>query len=130
MIEFHLNDRSGLSPYQQLVQQVRHALRLGLLEEGDRLPTVKDVAGRLAINPNTVLKAYRELEHDGLVAARPGVGTFVTRTLADATLAAHGQLRKDLRRWLTKARLAGLDEESIEALFMTTFRNAAGEDVA
>ncbi|MCZ4510001.1 GntR family transcriptional regulator [Streptomyces sp. ActVer] len=130
VIEFHLNDRSGLSPYQQLVQQVRHALRLGLLEEGDRLPTVKDVAGRLAINPNTVLKAYRELEHEGLVAARPGVGTFVTRTLADSTLAAHGPLRQDLRRWLTKARLAGLDEESIEALFMTTFRTAAGEDVA
>ncbi|GAB2971971.1 GntR family transcriptional regulator [Streptomyces pseudoechinosporeus] len=130
VIEFHLDSRSGLSPYQQLVQQVRHALRLGLLEEGDRLPTVKEVVGRLAINPNTVLKAYRELEHDGLVAARPGVGTFVTRTLADATLAAHGPLRKDLQRWLTKARLAGLDEESIEALFMNTFRTAAGEDVA
>ncbi|WP_326686236.1 MULTISPECIES: GntR family transcriptional regulator [unclassified Streptomyces] len=130
MIEFHLNGRSGLSPYQQLVQQVRHALRLGLLKEGDRLPTVKDVAKQMAVNPNTVLKAYRELEHDGLVAARPGVGTFVTRTLADATLAAHGPLRKDLERWLTKARLAGLDEESIEALFMNTFRGAAGEDVA
>lgn len=129
MIEFHLNGRSGLSPYQQLVQQVRHALRLGLLTEGDRLPTVKEVSRQMAINPNTVLKAYRELEHDGLVAARPGVGTFVTRTLADATLAAHGPLRKGLQRWLTKARLAGLDEESIEALFMNTFRNA-GEDVA
>ncbi len=130
MIEFHLNSRSGLSPYQQLVQQVRHALRLGLLEEGDRLPTVKDVARQMAVNPNTVLKAYRELEHDGLVAARPGVGTFVTRTLADGTLAAHGPLRKDLQRWLTKARLAGLDDESIEALFANTFRDAAGEDVA
>ncbi|MFF9221281.1 GntR family transcriptional regulator [Streptomyces viridosporus] len=130
VIEFHLNSRSGLPPYQQLVQQVRHALRLGLLKEGDRLPTVKDVAKQMAVNPNTVLKAYRELEHDGLVAARPGVGTFVTRTLADATLAAHGPLRKDLRRWLTKARLAGLDDESIEALFMSTFRDAAGEDVA
>lgn len=130
MIEFHLNTRSGLSPYQQLVQQVRHALRLGLLKEGDRLPTVKDVAKQIAVNPNTALKAYRELEYEGLVAARPGVGTFVTRTLADGTLAAHGPLRKDLQRWLTKARLAGLDEESIEALFMNTFRNAAGEDVA
>jgi GntR family transcriptional regulator len=129
VIEFHLNSRSGLSPYQQLVQQVRHALRLGLLEEGDRLPTVKEVAKQMAVNPNTVLKAYRELEHDGLVAARPGVGTFVTRTLADGTLAAQGPLRKDLKRWLTKARLAGLDDESIEALFMTTFRDAAGEDV-
>jgi GntR family transcriptional regulator len=131
VIEFHLDDRSGLSPYQQLVQQVRHALRLGLMDEGDQLPTVKEVAGQLAINPNTVLKAYRELEHDGLVAARPGIGTFVTRTLTDGgTLAAHGPLRGELRRWLTKARLAGLDEESIEALFMTTFRTAAGEDVA
>jgi GntR family transcriptional regulator len=130
LIEFHLDAASGVSPYQQLVRQVRHALRLGLLREGDQLPTVKDVVARLAINPNTVLKAYRELEHDDLVAARPGIGTFVTRTLSDASLAAHGPLRQDLRRWLTKARLAGLDDESIEALFMTTFRTSAREDVA
>ncbi|MFI0444180.1 GntR family transcriptional regulator [Actinomadura sp. 6N118] len=130
MIEFHLDERSGLSPYLQLVRQVRQALRLGLLREGDQLPTVKEVVARLAINPNTVLKAYRELEHEGLVGARPGVGTFVTATLADASLAAHGPLRQDLRRWLAKARLAGLDEESIEALFMTTFRAAAEEDIA
>ena len=130
MIEFHLDGRSGVSPYQQIVQQVRNALRLGLLREGDQLPTVKDVVAALAINPNTVLKAYRELEHEGLVAARPGLGTFVTRTLTDATLAAHGPLRKDLQRWLTKARLAGLDDESIEALFTSTFRAAAHEDVA
>src|SRR3954463_8982580 len=125
MIEFHLDGKSGLSPYQQLVQQVRHALRLGLLCEGDQLPKVKDVVASLAINPNTVLKAYRELEHDGLLAARPGVGTFVTATLADGSLAAHGPLRQELQRWLAKARRAGLDEESIEALFMTTFRAAA-----
>ena len=122
MIEFHLDGRSGVSPYLQLVRQVRHALRLGLLREGDQLPTVKDVVAALAINPNTVLKAYRELEHEGLVAARPGVGTFVTRTLADTTLAAHGPLRQELRRWLGKARHAGLDDESIEALFQDTFR--------
>lgn len=122
MIQFHLDGGSGLSPYQQIVRQVRHALRLGLLHEGDQLPTVKDVVAALAINPNTVLKAYRELEHEGLVAARPGVGTFVTRTLADTTVAAHGPLRQDLRRWLGKARRAGLDDESIEALFQDTFR--------
>ncbi|MBP2330873.1 GntR family transcriptional regulator [Kibdelosporangium banguiense] len=130
MIEFHLDGRSGLSPYQQLVQQVRHALRLGLLQEGDQLPKVKDVVAQLAINPNTVLKAYRELEHDGLVAARPGVGTFVTATLNGVSHTTLGPLRQDLRRWLTKARMAGLDEESIEALFTTTFRNAAGEEIA
>src|SRR3954452_18133125 len=117
VIEFSLDGRSGLSPYLQVVQQVRHALRLGLLREGDQLPTVKDVVASLAINPNTVLKAYRELEHEGLVSARPGRGTFVTRTLTDTSFAAHGRLRPGLRRWLAKARRLGLDEERIEALF-------------
>lgn len=123
MIEFQLTARSGVSPYLQLVHQVQQAVRLGLLREGDQLPTVKEVVARLAINPNTVLKAYRELEHAGLASARPGVGTFVTATLSDASLAAHGPLRKDLQRWLAKARLAGLDDESIEALFDATFRS-------
>ena len=86
MIEFHLDGRSGVAPYMQLIQQVRRAMRLGLLAEGDQLPTVKEVVATVAINPNTVLKAYRELEYEGLVAARPGVGTFVTRTLSDASL--------------------------------------------
>jgi GntR family transcriptional regulator len=122
VIEFHLDGRSGVAPYLQLIQQVRQAMRLGLLTEGDQLPTVKDVVAKVAINPNTVLKAYRELEYEGLVAARPGVGTFVTRTLTDASLAAHGPLRKELRAWLAKAEAAGMDAESIEALFVTTFR--------
>lgn len=130
MIEFSLDSRSGVSPYLQLVHQVRNALRLDLLREGDQLPTVKVVVGRLAINPNTVLKAYRELEREGLVAARPGIGTFVTRTLTDASLAAHGPLRQDLRRWLAKARRAGLNEESIEALFLSTVRAMGQEDIA
>ena len=122
MIEFHLDTRSGIAAYMQLIQQVRQALRLGMLREGDRLPTVKEVVGKLAINPNTVHKAYRELEYEGLVTARPGLGTFVTRTLSDDSLAAHAPLRLDLQEWLAKARAAGLDEESIEALFRSTFR--------
>jgi DNA-binding transcriptional regulator YhcF (GntR family) len=130
VIEFHLDGRSGVAPYLQLIHQVRHALRLGLLREGDQLPTVKDVAAGLAINPNTVLKAYRELEYEHLVAARPGIGTFVTGTLAGASVAAQGPLRRDLQRWLSKARRAGLDDESIQALFVSTFRSAAEEDIA
>lgn len=130
MIEFHLDSRSGVSPYLQVVRQVQQALRLGLLREGDQLPTVKDVVAKLAINPNTVLKAYRELEHEGLVAARPGIGTFVIKTLSDASLAAHGPLRQDLSRWLAKARRAGLDDESIEALFWNLFRSGAREGIA
>ena len=125
-----MDSRSGVSPYLQIVQQVRRALRLGLLREGDQLPTVKDVVARLAINPNTVLKAYRELEHAGLVGARPGVGTFVTENVERRSLAAHGPLRCDLQRWFAKARRAGLDDESIEALYRDTFRSSAEQDVA
>nr|WP_221382655.1 GntR family transcriptional regulator [Actinoplanes polyasparticus] len=123
MIEFHLDARSGVAPYMQLIQQVRHALRLGVLKEGDKLPTVREVVARVAINPNTVSKAYRELEYEGLVTARPGLGTFVTRTLGGDSLAQHEPLRKDLQRWLSEARAAGLDDESIEALFLSAFRS-------
>jgi GntR family transcriptional regulator len=130
VIEFHLDARSGVAPYLQLIHQVRQALRLGLLRVGDQLPTVKEVVARLAINPNTVLKAYRQLEYEGLAAARPGIGTFVTATLNGGSLAAYRPLREDLRKWLGKARRAGLDDESIEALFQSTFRAADEEDIA
>ncbi|MFC6019822.1 GntR family transcriptional regulator [Plantactinospora solaniradicis] len=127
MIEFHLDARSGVANYMQLIHQVRHAMRLGLLNEGDRLPTVKEVVAKVAINPNTVLKAYRELEYEGLVTLRTGVGTFVTRTLTDESLGAHGPLRLKLQQWLAEARRAGLDEESIEALLLSTFREPVEE---
>ena len=130
MIDFNLDSRSGVAPYLQLVHQVQRALRLGLLQEGDRLPTVKQVVARVAINPNTVAKAYRELEHRGLVAARPGIGTFVIKTLSDASLAAHRPLRRELERWLAKARGAGLDEESIEALFRDTVQSTTEQGIA
>ncbi len=127
MIAFRLDGKSGLAPYLQLVQQVKHALRLGLLDVGDQLPTVKEVVAGLAINPNTVLKAYRELEHEDLIESRPGQGTFVMRTLAGPSLASHAALRRDLLRWMRGAREAGLDAESIEALFTNTFRDAMKE---
>ncbi|MEV6629992.1 GntR family transcriptional regulator [Actinoplanes sp. NPDC051470] len=125
MIDFHLDARSGVAPYMQLIHQVRRAMRLGLLTEGDQLPTAKEVVGKIAINPNTVLKAYRELEYEGLVKLRTGVGTFIARTLSDETLAAHAPLRIELERWLAQAREAGLNDESIEALFVSAFRAQA-----
>jgi GntR family transcriptional regulator len=130
VIEFRIDLTSGVSPYRQLVHQVRQALLLGLLREGDQLPTVKEVVAKVAINPNTVLKAYRELEFEGLAEGRPGVGTFVTRSLADSSLAAHTALRKDLGGWLAKARRAGLDDDSIEAVFESTFRSGLNDGVA
>src|SRR3954465_1446840 len=129
MIEFRIDSRSGVAPYLQIVQQVKHALRLGLLREGDQLPTAKDVVAAIAINPNTVLKAYRELERDGLVAAKPGVATFVTRSLAGDHLHRHAALRTALRSWLGRAQKAGLDDESIQALFDDTFASFRSEDV-
>jgi len=120
MIQFRLDSRTGLATYAQLVQQVRHALRAGLLQPGDQLPKVRQVAETLAINPNTVLKAYRELEQEGLVEGRPGLGTFVLRSLAGPSLPNQGALRRDLTRWLDRARAAGLDHDDITALIDTT----------
>ncbi|SCG46296.1 transcriptional regulator, GntR family [Micromonospora echinaurantiaca] len=122
MIEFVLDGRSKVNTYVQLVQQVKQALRVGLLAPGDQLPKVRDVAQSLAINPNTVLKAYRELEIEGLVEGRPGLGTFVRRTLAGDSLPHQAELRGDLVAWLHRARAAGLGHEDITALVETTIR--------
>ncbi|HET6215058.1 MAG TPA: GntR family transcriptional regulator [Micromonosporaceae bacterium] len=122
MIEFVLDGRSKVNTYMQLVQQVKQALRVGLLEPGDQLPKVRDVAQSLAINPNTVLKAYRELEIEGLAQGRPGVGTFVLRSLAGASLGSQAELRQDLVVWLRRAQEAGLTHEDVIALVETTMR--------
>jgi GntR family transcriptional regulator len=130
MIEFRLNGRSGVPTYLQLVQQVRQALRLGVLQPGDQLPTVKDVVGKLAINPNTVLKAYRELDHEGLVEGRRGQGTFVSRELAGAVPSDQAALRRSLLAWVERARGAGLDEEGIVAIFDAVVHDSRGEQAA
>jgi GntR family transcriptional regulator len=130
VIEFRLDGHTKVATYMQLVQQVRQALRTGLLELGDQLPKVREVAESLAINPNTVLKAYRQLEIEGLVQGRPGVGTFVRRSLAGPSLASHGELRRDLVAWLARAAEAGLDREDIVALVETTLRNSFRQDTS
>jgi GntR family transcriptional regulator len=127
MIEFHLDSHSGVAPYLQLVQQVKQALRLGRLSVGDQLPTVREVVAQITINPNTVLKAYRELEREGLIESKPGQGTFVERTLASPSLSSHAALRRSLVRWLHSAYEAGLDGESVLALFMSTFQDTQRE---
>jgi GntR family transcriptional regulator len=101
----------------QLVQQVEHALRLGYLRVGDQLPTVRDVVASLAINPNTVLKAYRELESRNLATGRPGQGTFIRGTLGRADFPGLAGLRQSLLVWMHSADVAGLDEDGMDALF-------------
>jgi DNA-binding transcriptional regulator YhcF (GntR family) len=122
-IEFRLDIGSGVPTYLQLVQQVEHALRLGYLKPGDQLPRVRDVVGSLAINPNTVLKAYRELENKGLAAGRPGQGTFVQATLSQVALPELTALRRSLVGWLATAESSGLDEDGIVALFTSALRD-------
>jgi GntR family transcriptional regulator len=122
VIEFHLDAHSGVAPYLQIVQQVKQALRLGRLQVGDQLPTVREVIAQITINPNTVFKAYRELEREGLVTSRPGRGTFVHRTLASTSPASQAMLRESLLRWLQSAYAAGLDAEGALALFLSALQ--------
>ncbi len=122
-IEFRLDAASGVPTYLQLVQQVEHALRLGYLKPGDQLPKVRDVVASLAINPNTVLKAYKELEVKGLTAGRPGQGTFIQATLSQVALPELAGLHKSLLGWLGAADAAGLDEDGMVALFTSALRD-------
>jgi GntR family transcriptional regulator len=125
MIEFHLEARSGVPTYLQLVQQVRQAVRLGVLRPGDQLPTVKEVVSSLAINPNTVLRAYRELDLEGVAEGRRGVGTFVREQAAPLPADDVKELRGGLERWVARARAAGLDAEAMAALFADVVRPRA-----
>lgn len=122
-IQFRLDPASGVPTYLQLVHQVEHALRLGYLKPGDQLPKVRDVVASLAINPNTVSKAYRDLETKGLIVGRPGQGTFILATLSQVALPGLTALRRSLQGWLAKAETAGLDANGVVALFTSELRD-------
>jgi len=128
MISFRVDGRSGVPPYLQIVRQVRQALRMGVLNVGDQLPTVREVVAAVAVNPNTVLKAYRDLEREGLVEARAGQGTFVRARPPGPPPGTHSRLGRSLARWVREARAAGLDEESMESLLRVTLRAADAAD--
>ncbi|MDN3360166.1 GntR family transcriptional regulator [Actinomadura sp. DC4] len=130
MFQFRLDGSTGVPPYLQIVQQVRQGLLLGYLHPGDQLPTVKDVVSHLAINPNTVVKAYRQLENDGLVSARPGQGTFVTGSVEPVAAGPYAKLRRSLEQWVREAYDAGLDDEMVTAMFATIRHELRAEGVA
>jgi DNA-binding transcriptional regulator YhcF (GntR family) len=131
LVEFHLDSNSGVSYYVQLMQQVRQALLFGLLKSGDQLPTVKEVVAQVALNPNTVLRAYRDLEHEGLVVSRPGVGTFVATKVPPALAqSSYRSLRTEFERWIRKAHEAGLDDDTLAALVAHVLHANAEEVVA
>jgi GntR family transcriptional regulator len=128
VLQFRLDPGSGVPPYLQLVHQVQQAARLGHVRAGDRLPLIREVVEALAINPNTVAKAYRQLEQEGLAIGRPGQGTFVTEFLPKPVPeSAHSALRQGLRVWLRRAYAAGLDDRAIAALFASAHHEAKAE---
>jgi GntR family transcriptional regulator len=130
VISFRVDGRSVVPPYLQIVHQVRQALRMGRLDVGDQLPTVREVVSATAINPNTVLKAYRDLEREGLVEARAGHGTFVRRRPPGPPPGTHSRLGRSLAGWVAEAREAGLDNESMEELLRATLHAADEEGIA
>jgi GntR family transcriptional regulator len=130
-LEFRIDRRNGIAAYQQIVQQTKQALRLGVLVPGDRLPTAKEVAETCAVNPNTTLKAYRELEREGLVEPRPGLGTFVRRSLARPQAGADSPLRGELEVWMARAHEVGLERDDVIALVTSVLEERyAGSTVA
>ncbi|CBG71997.1 MULTISPECIES: GntR family transcriptional regulator [Streptomyces] len=126
MVEYRIDRRSGVATYVQIVQQTKQALRLGLLEPGDKLPTAREVVEATAINPNTVLKAYRELEREGLVEARRGLGTFVRKSLGATPV--DSPLRAELDAWAVRARETGLERDDVAALFTSVLDEQFSRD--
>jgi GntR family transcriptional regulator len=130
VIELHLDQHSGVPYYVQLMQQLRRAVQLGTLRPGDRLPTVREVVRRLAVNPNTVLRAYRELEHEGLLTLRAGTGTFVAEgASAGLDRPLYQSLRDELARWVEAARARGVDDQALAAIFDQVLNEHAQQEV-
>jgi GntR family transcriptional regulator len=134
MIAFYLEPGSGVPAYLQLVRQVEHAIRLGRLRAGDQLPSVRDVVSALGINPNTVVKSYREMESRRLVDSRPGRGTFIADLAAAGAATAPATIpaavARGLRDWITRARASGLARDDLAALFDEELRNAFANEGA
>ncbi|MFC9861744.1 MULTISPECIES: GntR family transcriptional regulator [unclassified Streptomyces] len=121
VVVFRIDRRSGVATYLQIVHQVEQALRMGALEEGDRLPTAAQVAATTKVNPNTTLKAYRELERAGLAEVRQGAGTFITRSLAQPLTGPDSPLHSTLSEWIRQAHAEGLSGQDVTALFRAAF---------
>jgi len=126
-MQFRLDRKSGVPAYRQVVDQARRAVRLGILRPGDQLPTVRDVVKQIAINPNTVHRAYRDLEAQGLTEGRPGSGTFIRRSLSKVP-EEQPRLQRQLERWMRTARAAGLGEEAIAALVAEATESSKKEE--
>ncbi len=127
MIEFRLDRHTGVPAYRQIIDQVRHAIHLGILRPGDQLPTVREVVRQITINPNTVHRAYRELELQGLTEGRTGSGTFIRQSLSEVSRQ-QSKLLGQLELWMNRARDAGLEIEAVEALIAEAMQSMKEEE--
>ncbi len=125
---FRFDTGSGVPIYRQLVQQVRRDLMLGRLQPGDQLPSVSEIVSALSVNPNTVVKAFSELEHQGLVVRRQGVGTFVAPAPPVASVLAAPGLLASLTRWVERARQEGLSAEQVRMLVELALDEPSGSE--
>ncbi|MFC4498791.1 MULTISPECIES: GntR family transcriptional regulator [Streptomyces] len=116
VVEYRIDRGSGVPAYVQIIEQTERALRMGTLQVGDKLPTAREVVAATAINPNTVLRAYRDMEQVGLVELRRGLGTFVTRSLARPSSENDSPLRREVTDWTARARASGWERADILAL--------------
>lgn len=112
---FRINPSSGIPVYLQLMEQVKHAVETGALRPGDQLPAIRKLAGDLVINPNTVVRAYRELVHEKIVELKQGSGAFISESVAGQTNEIR-RGRKIVQSSMEKLRSLGLSEEEIRRM--------------
>jgi GntR family transcriptional regulator len=113
---FRVNPSSGIPLYLQLMEQVKHAVETGALREGDRLPTIRKVAEDLVMNPNTVVRAYRELEHEGVLDLKHGSGAFIKAT-ADGRARLVHEAQKVMHSAVERLLARGLSNDELRRVF-------------
>jgi GntR family transcriptional regulator len=116
-MDLHLNFASGVPIYMQLMEQIRHAVDTGAIRGGEQLPTIRKVAEELAMNPNTVARAYRELEREGVIEVRHGSGAYVVEPAASSKAAALELAGKAVRGAIEKSTALGLSEAELRRVF-------------
>ncbi len=114
---FYLDHRSPIPIYVQLQNQIKQAVAGGVLKKGDQLPSVRELAGRLAVNPNTIVRAYQELEREELIETLRGRGTFVAEVKALAPPARRLKISEALDNLLREARRLGMSSHELEQVF-------------
>lgn len=134
-LHLHVDPGNGLPVYLQIADQVRRAVAIGVLKSGEQLPTVKHLASTLVINPATVTRAMRELEHLGIIETNPGRGAYVRGDAAVGVAAtgARDVVRMAIDSALREARSLGVEEAAVQRLFAESvsawYRNGTREDI-